>query len=283
MHPEDSALALAPAVSSHRFASTTPTLPPILRIPREILKLCLEPMLSEQYAPLKPDDPAQTHESLIATVRVRLAALRARARSLGYTKDSDLPPLKKHITPLKAALAGGLVYGREIPHALRFACLEVCREFRTVGLETFYSDHVFEFRSDRELQNFLTVTPQHYVARVQYAVLESNITIRYRSPQSQESFKLRRTNGVFQYAALAGFTKLKMARLQIRVVLDQAVAPNNADARDKAREKGIAKLPHVLAIKTWPESVPWPKHKIEHVGTRSKKSLVCVGLNAVGG
>lgn len=246
MQPEDSALGLAPAVSSHQLASTPPTLPPILRMPREILKLCIEPMLSEQYARLESDDPAQTEESLIATMRVRLAALRARARSLGYTKDSDLPPLKKPVKLLDAALASGLGYGNEIPHAMRFACLEVCREFRTVGLEMFYSDNVFEFRSDRELQNFLTVTPQHYIARVQCIILKSTITVRYRSAQSQESFKLRRRSGVFDYASLAGFTKLKLALLRVTVVLDQAVAAKNAAARDKARERGTAKLPLFL-------------------------------------
>lgn len=179
-------------------------------------------------------------------------------------------------------MASGLVRPNEIARNRRFAVLKVCREFRTVGLEMYYSDNVLIFRSDLQLQSFLRVTPPHYIASVQHFKLESSITIRYRSPQSQESFKLRRNKSVFQYAVLAGFTRLKVARLQITVVLDQAVAAKNAAGRDQAREKGTAMLPHVLAIETWPEGVPWPKHRIEHVGTESKRYRVCEGLDLRG-
>lgn len=166
-------------------------------------------MLGSQYASARgfpaspngpdqgPDDISQTRKSLVDTMVVRLSKLRAQARLAGLDKVNYKGPPLESLDTLRLLLAGGLIRPNQIARDRRFAVLKVCREFRTVGLEMYYSDNVLIFRTDRQLQNFLTVTPPYYIGRVQQIKLESTITIRLKLPQSKESFKLHRTKGVF--------------------------------------------------------------------------------------
>jgi hypothetical protein len=160
------------------------------------------------------------------------------------------------------------------------AFLHVCREFRIVGLDVFYSNNTFVFDSDAQLHHFLTTIPQHYIARVQHITLSSTIVFSFCVPREQDL--TRRASGVVNYATLASFSKLRNIHLYISLVCDESVSVGSWFL---ARFLGLQDLPGVLAIETWPESMPWPTHTVEHhehvgaVGRDKVEVGVCVGLS----
>jgi hypothetical protein len=148
--------------------------------------------------------------------------------------------------------------GKPADEKLGPALLHVCREFRIVGLDVFYSNNNFVFDSDAQLQHLLTTIQPHYIACVQHIALTLTITMHFRrSPfeLSKQKFTPQRTSGVFRYAALASLPKLRNILLYISLVLDETFVPLRAcsDACGVVtRIIGMDDLPWVLAIETWP-------------------------------
>jgi hypothetical protein len=161
------------------------------------------------------------------------------------------------------------------------AILHASREFRIVGLDISYSDNNFVFSSDAQLQHFLATIPPHFIARVQHVTLAFTITFSYNVPWHRDDLT-RRARGVVNHAAIARFPKLRSVHLYISLVLDESVLVASWVV---ARFLALGDLSGVLAIETWPESVPWPTHTVEHhehvgaVGRDKGEVGVCVGLS----
>lgn len=253
MHQEDPTIALAPSTTTHKLASLTT--PPILRLPRELLNRCLELMLSKAY--IRGFSPFGT-------------------RAIGYREAIQ----KRHLADPKDIKLQHAVHAAHAS-AMRLSLLTVCREFRTVGLEVHYAETVFTFKTDAQLQHFLTTTPPRQIARVQHIELEFRIVIRLRCPgQNERTFKLLRNRGVYNFSTLANFPKLKTAYLWIVTGCEWKIKPWWTEY---ARSVAAKKLPGVLAMQTWPESVPCPTYGLQHAGQVRGGFVKSQGLEFVDG
>jgi hypothetical protein len=247
MHKTRRTLCFPPAMSlSKRLSPPTPPLPlpPILRLPRELLTKCLEYALyTSDMHRRKPVALRHRNTLLFLPRRFSLAYAQHRAEDFYFPQG-----------------------GR--------AVLFVCREFRLISLELYYSMTYFLFSSDAHLRSFNRGIRLDLSHRLQHLVLDHAIFIRIR-PCVQKCH-LMRQSGVIDYAALTQFPILRDVHFRVSVAVDPAFADaftSITAALDQLLRSATLRLPEVIHMADYPASVPWPTHCVTHASEGKPASL----------